>query len=135
MISDEDLHRAADVLDTTFGLDTLWLYGSEAKGKARADSDVDLGGLFRRHPTFLEILEAKVELEEIFRRDVDLVDLDQAFPILGMQVLRYGRLVVDRNPLRRNAFTLRTVSMYEDLKILRRPAEKALFERFLNGRP
>ena len=60
---------------------------------------------------------------------IDLVDLDQASPILGMQILRHGRLLVDRDPRRRFAFFSKTVSMYEDVQILRRNAERLLFER------
>lgn len=134
MLAEEDLQRAVEYLDRKFGLDVLWLYGSEAAGTARLDSDVDLGALFQRRPAGLEILEARADLSEILRREVDLVDLDRASPILGMQVLKYGRRVADRNPKHRHAFFSRTVSMYEDLKIQRREIEKALFERMSGAR-
>jgi predicted nucleotidyltransferase len=135
MVTDADLQRAIEFLDERFGLDTLWLYGSEAQGMAREDSDVDLGALFRRRLTALEIFETRAELAEILHREIDLVDLDQASPILCMQVLRYGRLLVDRNPKRRHAFFSKTVSMYEDVKIIRREAEQRLYERVRSGRP
>lgn len=51
MLSPADLARAVDLLDERFGVDALWLFGSEAQGRARPDSDVDLAGLFRRRPT------------------------------------------------------------------------------------
>jgi uncharacterized protein len=133
MITDDDLQRAVDLLEERFGLNTLWLFGSEAQGRTRPDSDVDLAVLFQRRPTALEILEARTDLEELLHREVDLVDLDQASPILGMQVLRHGRLLIDRNPERRHAFFSRTISMYEDVKIVRRDAERRLFERFTIG--
>lgn len=132
-MSGDDLQRAADFLDQRFGLDTLWLFGSAAQGTARADSDLDLGVLLRGRPSALERFEAQGELTEILRRPVDLVDLDQASPILGMQVLKHGRLLVDRDPKRRLAFFSRTVSLYEDVKILRREAERSLFERVRQG--
>ncbi|HEX9944163.1 MAG TPA: nucleotidyltransferase domain-containing protein [Thermoanaerobaculia bacterium] len=135
MIADADLQRAVDFLEERFGLDTLWLFGSEAQRNTRPDSDVDLAALFLRRLTALEVFEARAELGEILHREVDLVDLDQASPILGMQVLRHGRLLVDRDPRRRYAFFSRTVSMYEDVKIVRREAERRLFERVSGGRP
>ena len=135
MVTDADLQRALDFLEERFGLDTLWVFGSEARGITRPDSDVDLAVLFRRRPTALEILEAGAELEEVLHREVDLVDLDRASPILGMQVLRHGRLLIDRNIKRRHAFFSRTISMYDDVKIVRREAERRLLERVASGRP
>ncbi len=135
MATSDELEKTVTFLDLRFGLDTMWLFGSEAAGTAREDSDLDLAALFRRRPSALEIFEARGDLGEILHRDVDLIDLDQASPILGMQVLRYGRLLIDRNPKRRYAFFSRTISMYDDLKIVRRQAEQALFARMNSGRP
>jgi len=129
-VTDTDLQKAAALLEERFGLDTLWLFGSAAQEKMRTDSDVDLAALFRRRPSALEVFEAQADLEELLHREVDLVDLDRVSPILGMQVLRYGRLLIDRNPRRRHAFFSRTISMYEDVKIIRRAAERKLFDRF-----
>jgi predicted nucleotidyltransferase len=135
MITEDALRSAADLLERRFGVDVLWLFGSEARGTARRDSDVDLAALFPRRPTALERLDVAGELAELLGCDVDLVELDEASPILGMQVLRTGRLLVDRDPARRHAFFCRTLKLYEDLKIIRREAERALFERVSGGRP
>lgn len=134
MLTSDDIDRITTVLDRWFGLDALWLYGSEAEGTTRADSDVDLAALFRRRPQGLEIFDARAELEELLCREIDLVDLDQAPPILAMQILKHGRLLVDRNPSRRHDAFSRIVSLYEDVKILRREGEQALFKRMSVGR-
>lgn len=133
MVTPDDLQKAVEILDLKFGIDTLWLFGSEAQGTARSDSDVDLAALFKRRPTPIELFEAQAELAAVFQRDVDLVDLDQVSPILGRQVLRNGRLVIDRNPKRRYTFFSRTISMYEDVKIQRREIERKLLEKFSRG--
>jgi len=129
-----DLDLAAEHLDRCFGLDALWLFGSRAGGAARVDSDVDLAGLFRRTPSQLELFAAQAELAEKLGVEVDLIDLDRASPILAIQVLKHGRLLIDRDSRRRVAFVVRTISMYEDLKIDRREAEQALFRRIAHGR-
>jgi len=129
MVTQEQIDRIVDLLDRRFGLDTLWLYGSEAEGTAEPGSDVDLAALFRRRPKPLDVFDARTDLEEILHRDVDLVDLDQTSPVLGMQVLRYGRLLVDRNPGRRHDAFGRILGLYEDVKILRREVEKEMFRR------
>jgi uncharacterized protein len=134
MLTPEEIQTVTSFLDERFGLDTLWLFGSEARGTARSESDVDFGGLFRRRPTPLEVFDAGADLGLRLNRRVDLVDLDRASPILGMQVLRHGRLLVDRNPKRRHAFFGQTLSQYEDVKIVRREIESALYERMGRGR-
>jgi uncharacterized protein len=129
MVTQDQIDRIVGLLDQRFGLDTLWLYGSEAEGTAKTDSDVDLAALFRRRPQPLEIFDARTDLEEILHRDVDLVDLDQVSPVLGIQVLKYGRLLVDRNPGRRHDAYGRILGLYEDVKFLRREVERELFKR------
>lgn len=129
MVTQDQIDQIVTLLEERFGLDTLWLYGSEAKGKATPGSDVDLAALFRRRPEPLEVFDARTDLEELLHRDVDLVDLDRTSPILGMQVLKHGRLLADRNPARRHAAFGRILGLYEDVRILRRKAEKELFRR------
>jgi len=125
---------AIEQLDTLFGLDALWLFGSEAAHRTTAQSDLDLAGLFRRRPTRLELLDAQAELGQLLSRNVDLLDLDQASPIVVMQVLRRGQLLLDRNPARRLQLIAGAPARYEDLMIVRREAERRLLERVRRGR-
>lgn len=134
-INPEAWRRASEALDRRFGLEVLWLYGSAAKGTDRPDSDLDLGALFTRRPSGYDLFKTALDLEDLLGRKVDLVDLDRAGPILGMQVLKSGQLLFDAVPRRRYEFFARTVGLYEDLKIQRRPAEKAMYERMSHGRP
>ena len=134
MPSETQLDGITEYLDGRFGLDTLWLFGSEAMGSAGPSSDIDLAGLFRSRPTVLDLLEARDALGALLGRDVDLVDLDHASPIVAMQVFRHGRLLVDANPRRRHQAVSGTASRYEDLRIVRREAERAMLARIRNGR-
>ena len=47
MLDPAQLAKAVDLLDRRFGLEALLIFGSEARGTARADSDVDLAALAR----------------------------------------------------------------------------------------
>jgi hypothetical protein len=67
-------------------------------------------------------------------RDVDLVDLERTSPIVAMQVFRHGRLLADANPRRRHQAVSSTASRYEDLRIVRREAERAMLARIRDGR-
>ena len=120
-------------LDDRFGVDALWLFGSGARGGLTEESDVDLAALFKRHPSAVELVEARLDLAITTQRDVDLVDLESASPILAMQVLRRGKLLVDRDPARRLRFVAAAPGRYEDLRIVRREAEALLFRRVRGG--
>jgi predicted nucleotidyltransferase len=129
-----ELQWTASWLDARFGLDALWLFGSEALGTTRPGSDLDLAALFRRRPSALDLLDARAQLAVRLGRDVDLVDLDRASPILAMQVVRHGRLLAEPNPARRVRFVAGVPGRYEDLRIVRRQAEQALLARVRRGR-
>ena len=129
MITRDQIDRIVDFLEGRFGLDTLWLYGSEAEGTAKPDSDLDLAALFRQRTEPLAVFDARTDLEEILHREVDLVDLDQTSPVLGMQVLKHGHLLVDRDPGRRHTAFGRILGLYEDVKLIRRDAEREVLRR------
>ena len=126
LISTEKLASALSLLEGRFPLSAVWLFGSEARGQARVDSDVDLAVLFSRPVSGDELLAARLDLEVLLGRGVDLVDLRTASAILGRQVLRDGRLLLDRDPADRHAFAMLLPSRYVDLKISRGVAERAL---------
>lgn len=128
LISSERLAQAASLLEGRFRLSALWLFGSQATGQARPDSDVDLAALFSRPVAPEQLFTARMDLEALLGRGVDLVDLRAASPIVGRQVLQYGRLLSDRDPADRHLFSMLLPSRYVDLKIARRPAERALLE-------
>jgi predicted nucleotidyltransferase len=134
MLEPDEIEGIVDFLDDRLGVDAVWVFGSVATGDVRQTSDVDLAGLFRRTPSAMELIETREELAHRVGRDVDLVDLDHASPILAMQVLRHGRLLVDRDPRRRQRFVAGVPGRYEDVKIVRRDAERALLARVRDGR-
>lgn len=133
MIDVGALQQVIDALDRSFGLEALWLFGSEARGTARADSDVDLAALFHSPGEVSAVLEARERVAELLGRPVDLVDLGRASPILGMQVLRHGKRVFEGEGRHRNAYVAGLPGRYEDVKRMRAPIEKALIARTLHG--
>jgi len=132
---DEIVRPLLDYLDRRFGIDSAWIFGSEAAGRARPESDVDVAILFVRAPSAAELVEARAEGAALLDRPLDLVDLDTTSPILAYQVLRHGRLLVDRNPSRRFRFTAAVPAWREDVLALRRPIEAHLARRLAAEAP
>jgi len=61
-------------LKTRFGVATIGLFGSFARGEERPDSDVDVLVTFKKDKkTFDNYMGCKLHLEDLFGRKVDLV--------------------------------------------------------------
>jgi len=122
------LAAAVSLLEGRFPLSAVWLFGSQARGESRDDSDVDLAALFSSPVPVESLLAARLDLGKLLGREVDLIDLRRASPILGRQVVRDGRLLLDRDTADRHVFAMLLPSRYVDLKISRAAAERALVE-------
>ena len=104
------------------GVVAVYLFGSVARGQARASSDVDIGVLYAvTPPATLEGLggELAYDLELALRRPVDLVVLNRAPADLIHRVLRDGVLVVERDRARRIEFEIKARNEYFDLAPIR----------------
>jgi hypothetical protein len=133
-VTAEALSAVIAMLDAHSGADALWVFGSEASGNAGPESDLDLAVLFRQPPSTLERLDLQARLAALAGRPVDLIDLDHAPPPLAFQVLRNGKLRVDRNPSRRHAFASALTGRYQDVSFLRAPIIRHLTMRLQHGR-
>jgi len=117
------LARLPEILgDVQFAI----LYGSAATGTMRDNSDIDVAVMYTSPLTMKELLRLVRDVAAVFRRDVDILDLRTAGPIVKMQVLRYGRPVVINDPGALQRFQMYTPSEYFDFKLQRRPIEEAL---------
>lgn len=73
----------------------LALFGSYASGKQREDSDVDLLADFKSPKSLLEKGKVLIELQDLFKKDIDLVLRKNIKPnlkpfISGQLVTLYG---------------------------------------------
>lgn len=97
-----------------------YLFGSLAEGRATSDSGVDIAVLLRddadaavggeRH------LALMGDLERFADREVDVVMLNTASPILQQQILQHGRLLYEGDRRARVEFEVRAGKIYADLK-------------------
>ncbi|MEX1367207.1 MAG: nucleotidyltransferase domain-containing protein [Nannocystaceae bacterium] len=99
-----------------------WVFGSEARGQARPDSDLDIGLVFRQrgataldHDRALRTMAAQLEAV-VPGRAIDLVVLESQGPIFCHRVLSEGRRVYDADPQRRIDFESETYVRYFDFR-------------------
>ena len=108
----------------------VYVFGSVVSQRLTAESDIDVGLLFEKKTSALEVMQLQEELSGAFGMQADVANLDEASPILRMQVLKNGVRVFVRNPRRVNEFFVRAINEYDDLKRVRKPIE----DNILKGR-
>jgi hypothetical protein len=106
-----------------------YLFGSVAEDRNTARSDLDVGVLVEPNTDFRALDRLQVELERAAGRDVDLVDLRNAPPLLAHHVVSRGKLLLSRDEDERVAFTTKVVARYLDTAHLRKVQHDYLRER------
>ena len=102
----------------------VFIHGSVAKGRTRIDSDIDIAVLFNKKPSFEQLFKIKDEVSENLNKEIDLTVLNDASPVIKMQVLKNGKLLFERNKGEYARFFVNTVKVYDDLKTSRLVIEK-----------
>ena len=133
-----DLDEHKDALERYFaslgGVVMAYLFGSHARGRAWAHSDVDVAVLLEGHPNAdrcfdmcLEIIGGLTEI--LHTNEVDVLILNQAPPALSYAVLRNGIPIFCRDHQARIEFHLHTVNEYLDFKPILKRHEHTILEK------
>lgn len=112
------------------GVQLVFLFGSAVSRRMHRASDVDIGILFGPVPNVPQMSALTAELSSLLKKEVDLVVLNHASPILKMQILKTGVLVFARDLGAYHQFFVDTVNQYDDLKRIRKTCE----DNILRGR-
>jgi len=118
------------------GVAAVYVFGSLVKNEPDQSHDIDIAVLYlhERVPDYFQIVNDRESLSEQLNKEVDLVLLNGASPILKRQVLEKGKLILDQQPKIRHYFHMHAVSEYYDFRRIRRPLEEKLIkEKILRG--
>jgi predicted nucleotidyltransferase len=129
--------RLRDVLDRD-GVAAAYVFGSEGRGSAGPLSDVDIGLWAARDMDARKRFELRLQLagdaESALGRDVDVVVLDDAPPLLRHRAWQDGQLIIDRDPRTRVRDEARALVEYLDTKPLREQTAAGVTHRMAEGR-
>jgi len=97
-----------------------YLFGSLARGQIHPGSDVDFAVLFdpslEGEMLVERILDLMTDLSDFTSREVQVVALNLATPLLAFQATSEGILLYERSQSERIAFQTRAMKIYYDLK-------------------
>lgn len=119
-----------------------YLFGSQVKGTAHAQSDVDVAVYCRSIATGaegdLQAVEKQItlslQLEQELRRPVDVVVLNRATVDMRQNVLRRGVLLFTRDPAALLAFKMRQLREYQDFIMMEPIFRHYRLQRIKEGR-
>lgn len=103
------------------GIIAAYLFGSSVTRDVRKARDIDVAILVEPvEADDFPLLAFASHLERVCGRPVDLVLLNRAGEVLKYQVRRFGRLIFERDPVRRKQFEIKGRKLYEDFLHLHR---------------
>lgn len=97
----------------------VYLFGSQATGRARPNSDIDFGILFSNKLSDEERFDKKLdyigELSKIMHSDdIDVVDINDTSVELAFRVVRDGKAIVSNNKAAQIVFKVDVARNYYD---------------------
>lgn len=114
-----------------------YLFGSQATGATSPLSDVDIAVLLEAgvpSPGAVQVALISDLMLALGRSDIDVVILDAAPPLLKERVVSRGRVIYCRDEIARFRFEVAARREYLDTQALREAQDRALLERYTNGR-
>lgn len=111
-----------------------YLFGSQARGDAGPNSDVDLAVWTEPRLSLIELGAVAERIGRAIPVPLDLVDLRETPPLLARQVVAEGEALLVRDADLKLDFELETVRRYEDTRPLRAVQQRLLKELVGHGR-
>jgi predicted nucleotidyltransferase len=116
---------------------SAYLFGSQASGKTKPMSDVDIAILLKEDaPKGRELIHEEDYLaykiaKALGVKEVDLIDLNSQGLIFKHNILRTGKLIYDADPRFRISFEMRVISEFCDFEPTLRFMNKYYFKGYM----
>lgn len=128
MKSDDIARQIRQIYESDREVAAVYVFGSNATGRAHAQSDIDLAILFERRLPRWESYKRREKhfalLARALKTEPDVVDLEEVNLILLLEILQHGVIVIENNHERNVGFRARKIVECLDFQfIVRRCAE------------
>jgi len=129
LILEINLNKAIQILKEEFNPIVIYLFGSAARNELRKDSDIDIAILTDNDIDPYECFMKAQELADVFKRDVDLINLNTSSTVFKAQVVGNGKKVYCSDETKRMYFEMRALKSYAILNEEREVILKKIKER------
>ncbi len=111
-LNEVQLSKAIELLVEEFNPIVIYLFGSSSRNELREDSDIDIAFLTENDiDTYICFMKAQ-ELADIFKREVDLINLNTSSTVFKAQVVGTGKNVYCGDDTKRMYFEMRALKEY-----------------------
>lgn len=135
MIEKQTLKSITNTLKRHPEIILAYLFGSQAKGMARQDSDIDIALLIDESSVKQSRLRFQIDLAAELGNDrIDLVILNHAPPLLQHQVIKHGVKLFSRDKATTVDFVFKAITRYLDTIYLRHVQDEVMYRHIKEGR-
>ncbi len=124
-----DFQEIIHILKEQFNCDAIILFGSYARGDQRKDSDVDIAIKSNENITKKQLFEMTEKLEQILKKDVDLIDLNTISDSFRYEILMNGKVLYFKDSFQFDLYKLDMFREYLELN----ESRKTIIENIKKG--
>lgn len=108
----EDKLREAIELLLEYKPIIIYLFGSASRNELREDSDIDIAFLSKEDINEYDVFMKAQELADIFKREVDLIDISKSSTVFKAQIVGNGKVIYCSDDKERMFFEMRAFKEY-----------------------
>ncbi len=99
-LDDKKIKELIEKIAEKHSLKLLLLFGSQASGKTRKNSDFDIAYLTEKKMDLMEEANLILELTPVFKSEnIDLVNIKNASPLLLFAITKEAKIIFEARPL------------------------------------
>ena len=126
---EEKLETIKKMILEKIDCEAILLFGSYARGTQNAESDIDIAIKTNQKISKKEIFQMRLELEEIIKNNMDLINLEDIKDDFRYEILMNGKTLYCKDELKFELYKLAKYQEYFDLN----ESRKSIIERVKNG--
>jgi len=107
----------------------VWLFGSYANGHNNCYSDIDIAVYLKDNVLLNDVdwyLGLKADIMELANKEIDLILLNNAKPLIKHAANMQKKVLLSRNPLFEAEYSLRVIKEYNDVRYWARFSRQSL---------
>lgn len=112
----DNIKKCKDILIGYENIIFAYIFGSYVQGKMRPDSDIDIAIYLEKKLNSETYLEIKMDLTDVCKREIDLIILNDAKPLLKYEIYKNNILLFTRDNDLESSYKIKTLFEYNDVK-------------------